>query len=75
MPNVDVFVSREKVMPNDRVKVKCRYVVDGVSRPERQHIWPDAFATYWAAMTADERQEMAERLSLEYVRHKIDRID
>lgn len=75
MPNVDVFTTNNKELPGERYRVKVRYVVDGISQPERQHIWPDAFAEYWAAMTDEERQEMAERLSLEFVRRKIEEID
>ena len=75
MPNVDVYTSKSQELPGNRYKVKVRYVVNGVSRPERTHVWPDAFADYWSSLTEDEQAEMAERMSLEYVRRKIERID
>lgn len=72
---VNVYTTRTTDKRTGDVTVTVRFEADRVMKPVRSTVWPGAFATYWAALDAAEREELAERLTLDYVRQKVDKID
>lgn len=72
---VNVVTTRVTDKKTGNVKVTVKFEADRVVKPVRSATWPADFATYWNALDAEGREELAERLTLDYVRQKVERLD